>query len=357
MKSKFKNAAQICAFVCGLTFVSFAADQASPVYSVSSAGGSSLIGLKYQGLVTATIMGDATGNTLNYTTPLICHRFKFNDAALLDIGNGTSTGLIQAYAPIISKNYLWVQGQTILSYNVTIDGPMAITNYVNIPNNKADANPIVNVTYTGTDMRDKVAVKGKAVPSPYFGIGGQFEGGYMGVQASSTIAGAGSRYAGYFTASNGASQNIGVYSYASGTASYAGYFNGNVYISGTLTNPSDGKFKKNIQKIDNAIDKVMKLDPVAYNYDVDKFPKMGFTSDKKNGFVAQDLANVLPELVKEDIIANTDYDKQNIGNKTPDKFHSVDYIGLIPILTKAIQEQQQTIQKLEKEVKILKDRM
>jgi len=47
---------------------------------------------------------------------------------------------------------------------------------------------VVNVAFTGTGNLDVVAVKGEAIPSDNYGIGGQFNGGYRGVFAS-TVSG------------------------------------------------------------------------------------------------------------------------------------------------------------------------
>ena len=61
---------------------------------------------------------------------------------------------------------------------------------------------------------------------------------------------------------------------------------------------------------------------------------------QENGFIAQDLQKVLPSLVKE----STDQEK----------ILSVNYTAIIPILTKGIQEQQEMIESLKKEIADLK---
>ena len=86
-----------------------------------------------------------------------------------------------------------------------------------------------------------------------------------------------------------------------------------------------------------AIDKVMALNPVSYN-------KKKSISDseyviQENGFIAQELQKVMPKLVK----VGTDKDKTL----------SVNYSGIIPVLTKAIQEQQKEIEELKQLVKKL----
>ena len=61
---------------------------------------------------------------------------------------------------------------------------------------------------------------------------------------------------------------------------------------------------------------------------------------KENGFIAQELQKVLPNLVHE-----TD---------NQEKILSVNYTSIIPILTKGIQEQQEEIIELKKEISELK---
>jgi hypothetical protein len=99
----------------------------------------------------------------------------------------------------------------------------------------------------------------------------------------------------------------------------------------TLT--SDVRLKRNIQAVTKGLATVMQLNPVAY----EKKQAIESTNyDKKElGFIAQELQKVLPNLVKE--------------GADKDKILAVDYISLIPVLTKAIQEQQAQIETLKKE--------
>ena len=77
----------------------------------------------------------------------------------------------------------------------------------------------------------------------------------------------------------------------------------------------------------------MQLNPVHY------FKKNTIASEdyskEENGFIAQEIKKILP------FIVNEGSDKE--------KLLSVDYNSLIPILTKAIQEQQEIINNLQKE--------
>ncbi len=110
----------------------------------------------------------------------------------------------------------------------------------------------------GTGNTDAVGVYGKSVPADYYGYGGYFQGGFVGVRGEVQPTG-GSYYSGvqgviftggpghnngvYGNAGGGAGTNIGIYGIASGgTTAWAGYFAGNVNVTGTLSK-GGGSFK------------------------------------------------------------------------------------------------------------------
>ena len=101
---------------------------------------------------------------------------------------------------------------------------------------------------------------------------------------------------------------------------------------------SDRRYKKNITTVTSALEKLSKLNPVNYDWRIDEFPHKGFEDKKQWGFVAQEIEKVMPELVRED---KNGYLKLN-------------YTGVIPLLTKAMQEQQTEMEKQQKEIDQLK---
>ena len=120
----------------------------------------------------------------------------------------------------------------------------------------------------------------------------------------------------------------GLYAYAT-TAGYAAYFSGNVYCTGSYL-PSDEILKENIQPLHNALDKVMQLDIKTYNFK-QELTALNLPTCRQYGFTAQNIENVFPELVKLNPAK---------GEEQPIEFKVVNYSGMIPVLTKAIQEQQ-----------------
>ncbi len=135
----------------------------------------------------------------------------------------------------------------------------------------------------------------------------------------------------------------GLYAYAT-TAGYAGYFSGNIYCTGSYL-PSDEKLKENIEPLENALDKVMQLEIKTYNYK-SEFAEMNLPASRQYGFTAQNIESVFPELVK----INPAKEKEQ-----PIEFKAVNYIGLIPILTEALQEQQRGLEAKDKRINELRN--
>ena len=123
-----------------------------------------------------------------------------------------------------------------------------------------------------------------------------------------------------------------LYAYAT-TLGYAAYFSGNVYCTGSYL-PSDEKLKENIQPLQNSLDKIMKLDVKTYNYKPE-FAELNLPTTMQYGFTAQNIENEFPELVKLNPAK---------GEEQPVEFKAVNYIGLIPVLTEALQEQHREIE-------------
>jgi hypothetical protein len=118
---------------------------------------------------------------------------------------------------------------------------------------------------------------------------------------------------------------------------------------------SDKRLKNNIKNIPNALSKVLSINGVNYNWDLVECNKWGFNPNESDvGVIAQEVQEVLPEAVKfapfdRDPIKGTD----SISGKD---YLTVQYDKLIPLLIEAIKEQQQQINELSSEIKILKEK-
>lgn len=145
----------------------------------------------------------------------------------------------------------------------------------------------------------------------------------------------------------------GIYSYTLQSVGEAGYFAGNVYVSGTITQSSDLATKENIKEMTNALALISQLTPKSYNYKT--IPSLNLPKGKQYGFIAQDLARVLPTLVKDIEVVNPE-ELENKGEQLKE-IKSVNYIALTPILVKAVQEQQDLIQQQQKLIEQLHQRL
>jgi hypothetical protein len=110
------------------------------------------------------------------------------------------------------------------------------------------------------------------------------------------------------------------------------------FFTGVYNSVSDRRLKTNIQPLQNTLSKILRLVPVRYEM---IHPQAAGKSII--GFLAQDVKEVFPELVK--VMKDTAHGYKNI----PD-LHTLDYSGFGVLAVKAIQEQQVIIQTLQTEV-------
>ena len=121
-------------------------------------------------------------------------------------------------------------------------------------------------------------------------------------------------------------------------ASMGGFDNTN----GNYTPVSDIRLKKNIQPINDMLNVIMELQPKTYQMKADNSH-----NNISYGLIAQDVEKVLPELI-------TVYNGDD-GDGIKD-LRMLSYTELIPILIKAMQEQQAIIEDLTKRVQALENK-
>ena len=113
-------------------------------------------------------------------------------------------------------------------------------------------------------------------------------------------------------------------------------------IANSIAGSSDSRFKTNILPIENALQKVLKLRGVTFDWKTKEFPNRMFSENRALGFIAQDVEQVIPEVVQTE-------------NST-EGFKSVQYDKVVALLVEAIKEQQKQIEQLQQKVKELTEK-
>jgi hypothetical protein len=148
--------------------------------------------------------------------------------------------------------------------------------------------------------------------------------------------------------------NWGIYSRAtssSGTAwNAAGYFDGDVWAN-NFNWISDRRVKKDIQTENSALATIMKLRPVNYTMTKGETSIETFSKKLQHGFIAQEVQEILPELVS--VAKHPVYENGKMTRA--EDILTVNYVGVIPLLTKAVQELRQEVELLKTENKRLQE--
>jgi hypothetical protein len=109
---------------------------------------------------------------------------------------------------------------------------------------------------------------------------------------------------------------------------------GTLTLSNRLVELSSIRYKTNVESLTPALDKVLQLRPVYYT-------KIGGTGSTEIGLIAEEVAEIYPELIKYDDAGQVD---------------GINYTRIAPILIKTIQEQQELIKNLTKRIDDLENR-
>tara|TARA_R110002126_G_scaffold288548_1_gene442384 strand:- start:9265 stop:10863 length:1599 start_codon:yes stop_codon:yes gene_type:complete len=211
----------------------------------------------------------------------------------------------------------------------------------------------------GTSNSPNIGVRGEAFNSPVQNVA--LEGDASGTGTSNL----GLR----LNVFNGTS-NIGMEVNADTAAIFNGFtqvnsnfhVNGDITHSGSITQTSDRDLKENIRSLEDGIGAIMKLRPTSYNFKGNgEYKGLKLAGGLHYGLIAQEVEEVLPSLVKNNkhtYLAPV----EGAGPNNPDEktkvktmdYKTMNYTELIPVLIKAVQEQQEEIEKLRKQVESLK---
>ena len=242
----------------------------------------------------------------------------------------------------------WVESDPILEIGVgTSDGNRsnAVTILksgkvtVNESTPSFDFNAI-NGIKTHTGNTDASGIYGENTVTDFYGYGVSGLGGYMGVIGEVQPSGSG-LYRGVYGSVSGTSTgtNYGVYGFAAGgTTNYAVFASGDLAYTGALVDASDSKLKTNVNTIGSVLGAIGQLNPSSYIMKEGYQKSMNMSDKPEYGFIAQELQEVFPDLISRNVHPGETKEAE------PIEYLGVNYMGLIPILTKGMQEQQAQIE-------------
>jgi hypothetical protein len=198
-----------------------------------------------------------------------------------------------------------------LKINNSFDFGKGITAYV------AAGGAIVGSTQAGTGVAGK-AIGGAGVQ----GIASQNGAGVIGTSDS-----------GYGVIGRSTSGDAAIWGDANHSwITWAGKFSGDIEAR-ALYQTSDARLKTGVENLPHGLPQLLKLRPVTY-----KWKKEGSDGRLQMGLIAQEVEKVVPEVVRLDRASG---------------MLTVDYIGLLPVAIKAIQDQQKMIQQQEARIAAL----
>lgn len=222
------------------------------------------------------------------------------------------------------------------------------------PTGCVPAYPVIDAaSFYGTNNTYPLNAYSEDVPAVY--------GSALGVGSPAGVAGAinGTGY-GVWGYVDGAPtfNSIGVFGEEVTLTGWAVYGDGDINCTNLYYNLSDISLKERIREFEGGLDAVMALQPKTYRVK-EEYRAYGLSGEEKIGFVAQDVEEVLPELVKRGSIPGPHLPKGEGSGRMKDinDVLSVSYVGLVPVLTSAIQEQQEVIEELEQNQEVMMKRI
>jgi hypothetical protein len=329
--------------------------------------------LIYSGMIAAALIVTATVTT--------------NAQNWLTAGNGGSATQALGTTAGTGNNFdLRIKTNNVVRMTVKQSGRIGIGNTA--PKSKLDINggsgtsdtvAVVNAVVKKTGAFEIPAIMGTSQPNPGWGIGVQGNGNDVGVfgnggnvgiialsgdfadTTSATgnesdgidaIAGvANFSIGGYFQAVDG-QFNTGIYAVCgpTGTPSdsdnthhrWAGQFIGDIVYSRAFRF-SDGRLKNNVKPLENILSKLSQIQTSSYTFKQSEYPGLCLPGGNQIGFIAENVAKVFPELVKDASMPEIKANRQGRLARAAVSFQAVNYEGFIPLAVAAINEQQKQL--------------
>jgi len=116
--------------------------------------------------------------------------------------------------------------------------------------------------------------------------------------------------------------------------------NGNMQVNSTYYT-SDQRVKQDVKRLNGSLEKVMRLNPVSYNWNKAARPGFEFDDQLHLGFLAQELEKVVPAIVATD----------------SEGYKAINYTELVPLLVASMQDQSLIIEDKQSQIDALNERL
>ena len=290
----------------------------------SVTNGSEIRALVTNTAATLTSSFRGTGTTLPLTFDVAGERMRIFTSGGVSIGNTTDPG-----ATNLSVTGSVGIGQTTAAGKLHVRQDQNGTTRTIIQNRNGSGTPISELTFLSGafDLADDryAYIQSAGANVPYLDFGTS-NGAAPVTRVRITAAGE--------TLTGGTTDNGAYNLQCNGTG---------VWGAGAYVNGSDERIKEDIAPIMSGLDVVAKLNPVTYRY------KLDWSNDQstQTGFIAQELLTALEDQV---------YVEGVVQQGGTNGYYSVAYQNIIPILTKAIQEQQTLIEELNVRIAVFEEK-
>lgn len=277
----------------------------------------------------ALMMFGTTNSTLdNGTVPLMVFRSELRNSLALNAPTGSVFPWGESGTPVLNRPlFSWQNGSTIkmllsaggnLGINTTTPSAILHSNgtvrFENIPTATTNTY-VLTADASGNVSRQLATSLGGGVVNNCTTVNYLTKKDATGITCSQII-------------DNGT--NIGI---GTATPAYKLDVNGTIRCT-DLTTLSDGKYKKNVKSVNDALSSILKLEGKTYDWKREEFKDINFNDKLQYGLIAQEVEKVMPAL----------------AYKTENGEYSINYIGLIPVLIEAVKQQQTQIIALQDQI-------
>jgi hypothetical protein len=97
---------------------------------------------------------------------------------------------------------------------------------------------------------------------------------------------------------------------------------GTAWVTSGAWSGSDARWKTNVSNLSNSLNKILELQGVNFDWKTEEYPEMNFVNGTQIGFIAQDVEDIIPEVV----------------TTNDEGYKGISYEKLVPVLSEAIKE-------------------